>query len=136
MVGADAVLTDIDQLAADGIQHVTFGDPDFLNAPRYSMDLLRQAHGAHPELTFDVTVKVEHVLAHRDLWPEMGELGVLFVVSAFESTDHHTLEVLDKNHTAADMSEAVTVLRTAGIHVRPTWLPFFPWTIPDPMWPA
>ena len=131
VVGADSVLADIDQLAADGIQHVTFGDPDFLNAPRYSMDLLRAAHSAHPEMTFDLTVKVEHVLAHRYLWPEMAELGVLFVVSAFESTDHRTLEILDKNHTAADMSEAVTVLRAAGIHVRPTWLPFFPWTTPS-----
>ena len=130
VVGADSVLADIDQLASDGIQHVTFGDPDFLNAPRYSMDLLREAHSAHPELSFDLTVKVEHILAHRSLWPEMAELGVLFVVSAFESTDDRTLEVLDKNHTAADMSKAVAVLRSAGVHVRPTWLPFFPWTTP------
>ena len=130
VVGADSVLADIDQLATDGIQHVTFGDPDFLNAPRYSMDLLREAHAAHPDLTFDVTVKVEHILAHSSLWPEMSDLGVLFVVSAFESTDEGTLEVLAKNHTAADMSEAVTILRSTGIHVRPTWLPFFPWTTP------
>jgi radical SAM superfamily enzyme YgiQ (UPF0313 family) len=130
VVGADSVLADIDQLASDGIQHVTFGDPDFLNAPRYSMDLLRNAHTAHPGLTFDVTVKVEHILAHRSLWPEMADLGVLFVVSAFESTDDRTLGILDKNHTAVDMSEAVAVLRSSGIHVRPTWLPFFPWTSP------
>ena len=130
VVGADSVLADIDQLASDGIQHVTFGDPDFLNAPRYSMDLLREAHRAHPGLTFDVTVKVEHILAHRSLWPEMADLGVLFVVSAYESTDDRTLVILDKSHTVADMSEAVAVLRSAGIHVRPTWLPFFPWTTP------
>ena len=130
VVGADSVLADVDQLASDGIQHVTFGDPDFLNAPRYSMDLLRNAHDAHPTLTFDLTVKVEHVLAHQSLWAEMADLGVLFVVSAFESTDDETLAILDKNHTAADMSEAVALLRSAGIHVRPTWLPFFPWTSP------
>ena len=130
VVGADSVMADLDQLASDGIQHVTFGDPDFLNAPRYSMDLLRKAHRAHPGLTFDLTVKVEHVLAHRALWPEMADLGVLFVVSAFESTDDVTLAILDKNHSSADMSEAVAVLRSSGIHVRPTWLPFFPWTRP------
>ena len=130
VVGADSVMADLDQLVSDGIQHVTFGDPDFLNAPRYSMDLLRKAHGAHPTLTFDVTVKVQHVLAHRALWPEMADLGLLFVVSAFESTDDETLAILDKNHSAADMSEAVAVLRSSGIHVRPTWLPFFPWTSP------
>ncbi len=131
VVGAEAVLADIDQLAADGIEHVTFGDPDFLNAPRYSLDLLEAAHAAHPGLTFDVTVKVEHILAHRSIWAQMASLGVLFVVSAFESTDGRTLEILDKNHTVADMSEAVAVIRSSGIHVRPTWLPFFPWTNPD-----
>lgn len=128
VVGAAPVLADIDQLARDGIQHVTFGDPDFLNAPRYSLDLLRQAHAAHPELTFDVTVKVEHILIHAALWPELASLGVLFVVSAFESTDRRTLEILDKNHTVTDMAAAVSLLRSAGVHIRPTWLPFFPWT--------
>jgi radical SAM superfamily enzyme YgiQ (UPF0313 family) len=130
VVGAAQVLADIDQLARDGIRHVTFGDPDFLNAPRYSLDLLRQAHAAHPGLTFDVTVKVEHILNHASLWPELSRLGVLFVVSAFESTDQPTLEILDKNHTIADMAEAVSVLRAAGVHIRPTWLPFLPWTTP------
>jgi hypothetical protein len=130
VVGAKPVLADIDQLAADGIEHITFGDPDFLNAPRYSLDLLRAAHADHPGLTFDVTVKVEHILAHRSMWQEMASLGVLFVVSAFESTDLRTLDILDKNHTVADMAEAVKVLRSAGIHVRPTWLPFLPWTTP------
>ena len=130
VVGAESVLADIDQLAAGGVQHVTFGDPDFLNAPRYSMDLLRAAHAAHPDLTYDVTVKVEHILDHDTLWAEMAALGVLFVVSAFESTDRRTLDILDKNHTADDMARAVEVLRSAGIHVRPTWLPFFPWTTP------
>jgi radical SAM superfamily enzyme YgiQ (UPF0313 family) len=131
VVGAESVLTDIDQLAGDGIRHVTFGDPDFLNAPHYSLDLLREAHSAHPELTFDLTVKVEHILNHASLWGEMASLGVLFVVSAFESTDDRTLAILDKNHTEADMSEAVALLRSAGIHIRPTWLPFFPWTLPE-----
>jgi radical SAM superfamily enzyme YgiQ (UPF0313 family) len=131
LVGLEPVLADIEQLVAGGVQHVTFADPDFMNAPRYSLDVLGAAHAAHPELTFDVTVKVEHVLAHRKLWTEMSELGVLFVVSAFESVDERTLEILDKNHTVEDMSAAVGVLRAAGVHVRPTWLPFLPWTRPD-----
>lgn len=131
VVGAEAVLADIDQLAEDGVQHVTFGDPDFLNAPRYSMDILREAHAAHPGLTYDVTVKVEHILHHESIWPEMAQLGVLFVVSAFETTDDRTLEILEKEHTSADMSRAVATIRAAGVHIRPTWLPFFPWTKPS-----
>jgi hypothetical protein len=131
VVGSEKVLADIDQLASAGVEHVTFGDADFLNAPRYSLDLLREAHAAHPDLTFDVTVKVEHILAHESLWPEMASLGLLFAVSAFESTDDATLEILDKNHTAGDMARAVTVLRSADVHIRPTWLPFVPWTKPQ-----
>jgi Radical SAM superfamily len=131
VVGSEPVLADIDQLVAAGVEHVTFGDPDFLNAPRYSMDLLREASAAHPDLTFDVTVKVEHILAHESAWQEMASLGVLFVVSAFESTDRRTLEILDKNHTAEDMGAAVSILRSAGVHIRPTWLPFLPWTSPS-----
>ncbi|MEX1037985.1 MAG: CUAEP/CCAEP-tail radical SAM protein [Acidimicrobiia bacterium] len=128
VVGQDTVLGDIDQLVSMGAEHVTFADADFLNAPAYSMGLLRSAHATHPDLTFDVTVKVEHILDHRDLWPEMADLGVLFTVSAFESVDDRTLEILDKGHTVADMSEAVGVMRSSGVHLRPTWLPFLPWT--------
>lgn len=128
IVGADSVLSDIDQLASAGARHVTFGDPDFLNAPRYSLDVLRSAHHRHPHLTFDVTVKVSHILEHEGLWPELAAMGVLFVVSAFESVDPFTLDVLDKNHKVEDMSRAAGVLAAAGIHLRPTWLPFFPWT--------
>jgi hypothetical protein len=130
VVGADIVLTDIDQLARDGVEHITFGDPDFLNAPRYSLDLLREAHAAQPGLTFDITAKVEHIIKHRDLWSEMASLGVLFVVSAFESTDDRTLEIFDKGHTVSDMAMAVKVVRESGVHVRPSWLPFSPWTTP------
>jgi hypothetical protein len=133
VVGHEAVLGDIDRLVSEGVRHVTFADPDFLNAPRYSLDLVRAAHAAHPDLTFDVTVKVEHVLEHDGVWEELAGLGVLFVVSAFESTDDRTLEILDKGHTVGDMIRALAVLRSAGIHPRPTWLPFFPWTTPADM---
>lgn len=131
LVGAGPVLADVDRLAGAGVRHVTFADPDFLNAPRYSIDLLREAHAAHPDLTFDVTAKVEHILGHPAVWEDMARLGVLFVVSAFESVDDPTLGILEKGHTVADMSRAVDLLRRAGVHLRPTWLPFFPWTRPE-----
>jgi hypothetical protein len=82
-------------------------------------------------VTFDCTVKVEHVLRHADLWPELAAAGCVFVVSAFESVDDAVLERLDKGHSAADAARAVTILRDAGIEVRPSWLPFTPWTTHD-----
>lgn len=124
------VLADIAQLVGAGARHVTFGDADFLNAPAHSLAIIEAAHAAHPEVTFDATVKVSHILDHRDLWPRLAAANLLFVVSAFESTDDWTLEVLDKGHTRADMEEAVGLVRSAGLHIRPTWLPFMPWTRP------
>jgi hypothetical protein len=123
-----AVLDDIAQLVAVGARHITFGDPDFLNAPPHSMRIVRAMHERFPDLTFDCTVKVEHVLRHADVWPEFAAAGCAFVVSAFESVDDAVLERLDKGHTTADAARAVTVLREAGIDVRPSWMPFTPWT--------
>jgi hypothetical protein len=88
-------------------------------------------HERWPELTWDCTTKVEHVLHHADLWPELADAGCLFVVSAFESTDDVVLARLDKGHTVADEARAVTTLRAHGIEVRPSWLPFTPWTTLD-----
>jgi hypothetical protein len=131
VVPRDDVLADIEHLVAAGAKHVTFGDADFLNAPAHSLNILERAHLAHPEITFDATIKVEHILQHAHLWPRLAELNLLFVVSAFETVDAQTLEVLDKGHTVDDMARAVEITRQSGIHIRPTWLPFFPWTTPD-----
>lgn len=130
VVPRDDVLADISNLVDMGAGHITFGDADFLNAPAHSLKLLEEAHTAYPDITFDATVKVEHMLQHRDVWPRLAELNLLFVVSAFESVDNRTLEILDKGHTVADMDAAVELTRSAGIHIRPTWLPFMPWTTP------
>jgi len=126
--GAETVLADIDQQVVVGAEHITFGDPDFLNAPDQAMHLLRESAGNHPGLTFDATIKVEHLIEHQQLLPEMAELGVSFIVSAFESVDDQLLEVLDKGHTAADLDTALQLTDHAGIAIRPTWLPFTPWT--------
>jgi hypothetical protein len=130
-VDHDAVLADIAQLVAAGAEHITFGDPDFLNAPPHTLRIVRAMHERFPDVTFDCTVKVEHVLRHADLWAEFAASGCVFVVSAFESVDDAVLERLDKGHTAADAARAVTILRAAGIEVRPSWLPFTPWTTRD-----
>jgi Radical SAM superfamily len=123
-----AVAADIAQLVDSGAQHITFGDPDFLNAPPHSRRIVAAMHARFPDLTFDCTIKVEHVLRHADLWPELAEAGCVFVVSAFESVDDEVLARLDKGHTALDAARAVDILRAAGVDVRPSWLPFTPWT--------
>ena len=131
VVDADAVLEDAAQQVAAGATHITFGDPDFFNGVHHSRRVVRAFHERFPHVTFDCTVKVEHILRERDAWRELAEAGCLFVVSAFESVDDATLQRLDKGHTAADAALAVSVLREHGIEVRPSWLPFTPWTTLD-----
>jgi hypothetical protein len=126
-----AVLADVDQLVAAGARHINFADPDFLNAPHHSRRVVAAIHRRHPDLTFDATIKVEHILRYPDALPELAEAGCAFVVSAFESVSDPILRCLDKGHTAADASEAVIALRAQGIEVRPSWLPFTPWTTVD-----
>jgi radical SAM superfamily enzyme YgiQ (UPF0313 family) len=128
IVGPEAVLADVAQLVAAGARHLTFADPDFLNGVHHSLRVVRAVHDRFPELTFDCTTKVELVLRHREIWSEMAETGCLFVVSALESVNDDILARLDKGHTAADAAEAIAVLRAEGIEVRPSFLPFTPWT--------
>jgi radical SAM superfamily enzyme YgiQ (UPF0313 family) len=130
LVGEDVVVADVAQLVALGARHVTFGDPDFLNGPHHARRVVAAVHEAFPAITFDVTVKVEHILRQRDLWGDFAGAGCLFAVSAFESASDDILRHLDKGHTAADEVEAVAVLRAAGIEPRPSLLPFTPWTRP------
>jgi radical SAM superfamily enzyme YgiQ (UPF0313 family) len=122
------VLADVDQLVAAGAAHLTYADPDFLNAPRHALRVVAAVHERHPRLTFDCTVKVEHVLRHPGLWPELVAAGCRFVVSAFESTNDRLLALLRKGHTVEEASAAVKLLRGHGLEVRPSWLPFTPWT--------
>jgi radical SAM superfamily enzyme YgiQ (UPF0313 family) len=128
IVAEDVVLADVEALAAAGAKHLTFGDPDFLNGPQHSLRVVRAVHRRFPGMTFDCTVKVEHILRHAHLWPEFAASGCLFVVSAFETVDDEVLARLDKGHTAAEAAEAVELLRGHGIEIRPSFLPFTPWT--------
>jgi radical SAM superfamily enzyme YgiQ (UPF0313 family) len=127
-IPADVVLDDISQQVAAGARHITFGDPDFLNRWAHSMQITDELHRRHPGVTYDVTTKVSHLLDRPELIPGLARTGCLFVVSAFECVNDAILGYLDKGHTAADASRATMLLRENGIAVRPSWLPFTPWT--------
>lgn len=128
VVGADVVSADVRQQVAAGARHITFGDPDFFNGPTHAVRVVEALHREHPEVTYDVTIKVEHLLAHRALVPALKATGCLFVTSAVESLDDAVLAKLEKGHTRADFLEALQLLRAHELAMKPTFIPFTPWT--------
>ncbi len=128
IVQPEIVLEDIRRQVAAGAQHITFGDPDFFNGPGHAIPILEALHREWPALTYDVTIKVEHLLRHRDLLPVLARTNCAFVTTAVESFDDAVLAKLDKGHTLAEFRECVGLTRAAGVPLAPTFIPFHPWT--------
>lgn len=131
VVQAEVVLEDIRRQVAAGAEHITFGDPDFFNGPGHAMAIVDALHREWPLLTYDVTIKIEHLLKHSALLPKLRETACRFVTSAVESLDDAVLEKLDKGHTRAGFLEALALMRAADLPLAPTFLPFTPWTTLD-----
>jgi radical SAM superfamily enzyme YgiQ (UPF0313 family) len=128
VVPVDVVVADVRAQVASGARHVTFGDPDFFNGIRHAVEVVRAVARECPGVTYDVTIKVEHLLAHADALPFLAETGCAFVTSAVESIDDEVLRRLEKGHTAADFQRAVALCREAGVVMAPTFVAFTPWT--------
>jgi radical SAM superfamily enzyme YgiQ (UPF0313 family) len=129
IVGREIVIEDIRQQVAAGARHVTFGDPDFFNGPTHAMAIVEALHTQFPDVTYDATIKIEHLRKHRQLLPRLKETGCLFVTSAVESLDDEVLRKLEKNHTRRDFEDAAREMREVGLALQPTFLAFTPWTM-------
>jgi radical SAM superfamily enzyme YgiQ (UPF0313 family) len=128
VVPIDVVLQDVAAQVAAGASHITFGDPDFFNGPGHARQLMERFAVQFPGVTYDVTIKIEHLLKHADLLPVLRGSGCLFITSAVESVDDAVLGKLRKGHTRADFGRAVELCRHAGVTLSPTFVPFTPWT--------
>ncbi|MBI3667462.1 MAG: radical SAM protein, partial [Acidobacteria bacterium] len=127
VVDRDVVMADIRQQVAAGARHITFGDPDFFNGVGHAVAIVRWLHEEFPALTYDATIKIEHLLKHSTHLNTLRETGCLFVTSAVESIDDGVLALLDKGHTRRDFVEALRLCRKAGLTMSPTFVPFTPW---------
>jgi radical SAM superfamily enzyme YgiQ (UPF0313 family) len=128
VVPVDVVLADIRQQVAAGATHITFGDPDFLNGPAHARRIVEALHAEWPALTYDVTIKVEHLRRHDDLLPLLRDTGCAFVTSAVESVDDAVLAHLAKGHTRSDVETVAGRCREVGLTLVPTFVAFTPWT--------
>jgi radical SAM superfamily enzyme YgiQ (UPF0313 family) len=128
IVQKDVVLADIRQQVAAGAQHITFGDPDFLNGPGHALAIAEALHAEFPAVSYDVTIKVEHLLKHAEALETLARTGCLFITSAVESVDDTILARLDKGHTRADFLRALELMQRLGLTLVPTFVAFTPWT--------
>jgi len=128
IVDREVVLADIRQQVQTGAQHITFGDPDFFNGVGHAVPLVEALHREFPQLTYDVTIKVEHLRENADLLRTLRDTGCLFIVSAVESLDDGILEKLRKGHTRADFFRVVEDCRRMELILQPTFVPFTPLT--------
>jgi hypothetical protein len=127
IVQRDVVLEDIRRQVAAGAEHITFGDPDFFNGIGHSLAIVRALHDEFHCITYDVTIKISHLLKHAEHLPTLRDTGCLFVTSAVESLDDRVLTRLDKGHTRRDFEEVVRLFREVGLTLAPTFVPFTPW---------
>jgi radical SAM superfamily enzyme YgiQ (UPF0313 family) len=128
IVQRDVVMDDVRRQIADGAQHISFGDPDFFNGIKHALQLVEQFHREFPAITYDATIKIEHLRRYERHLPRLKATGCLFVVSAVESVDDAVLRALDKGHTRADFLHVARTFRALQMTLHPTFVPFTPWT--------
>jgi radical SAM superfamily enzyme YgiQ (UPF0313 family) len=128
IVSRDVVLADIRQQVAAGAQHISFGDPDFFNGIRHATELVEVFHREFPRITYDVTIKIEHLRKYEEHLPRLRDTGCLFVISAVEAVDDAILARLDKGHTRQDFLHVAGTFRSHGMTLHPTFVAFTPWT--------
>ena len=128
VISRDVVMADVRQQVAAGAQHISFGDPDFFNGIRHAMELVAAFHEEFPAVTYDVTIKIEHLRKYEEHLPQLRDTGCLFVISAVESVDDATLARLDKGHTREDFLWVARRFRALGTTLHPTFVAFTPWT--------
>jgi radical SAM superfamily enzyme YgiQ (UPF0313 family) len=131
IVSREVVLEDIRRQMAAGAQHISFGDPDFFNGIRHAMKLVEEFHREFSGITYDVTIKIEHLRKYQEHLPKLRDTGCLFVISAVESVDDAVLDFLDKGHTREDFLQVAKTFRELGMTLHPTFVPFTPWTTLD-----
>ena len=128
IVPVDLVLADIRSQVAAGATHVTFGDPDFFNGIGHATRVIEAFAREFPDVSYDVTIKIEHLLAHADQLSRLRDTRCAFVTSAVEALDDEVLKKLNKGHTRADFERVVELFDAIDLPLAPTFVAFTPWT--------
>jgi radical SAM superfamily enzyme YgiQ (UPF0313 family) len=128
VVPIPVVMADVRAQVDAGARHITFGDPDFFNGIGHARAVLDAFAREFAGISFDVTIKIEHLLRHADALPLLRDSGCAFVTSAVEAIDDAILAKLEKGHTRADFERVVELFEQTGLLLEPTFVAFTPWT--------
>ena len=131
IVSREVVMADVRQQVAAGAQHISFGDPDFFNGIRHALELVAAFHSEFPDVTYDVTIKIEHLRKYDQHLTALRDTGCLFVIRAVESIHNKILQRLDKGHTREDFLHVARRFRSLNMTLHPTFVAFTPWTTMD-----
>jgi radical SAM superfamily enzyme YgiQ (UPF0313 family) len=123
----DAVLSDVRQLADEGVRHFCFIDAEFFNSRTIGVAAIRRIAAEVPGATFEFTTRVDHILDYTELLEELVGLGLRRVTSALEFPSDRILRIFDKGIDVARMREAIATAQRLGFVLNPTFIPFTPW---------
>jgi len=128
IVPVATVMSDVRAQVEAGARHITFGDPDFFNGIGHATAVLEAFARQVPGVSYDVTIKVEHLIKQAHVLPLLRDTGCAFVTTAVESVDDAVLGRLEKGHTQSDFERVVALFRGIDLALSPTFVPFTPWT--------
>src|SRR3984957_8803197 len=75
IVRRDVVMADVRQQVAAGARHISFGDPDFFNGIKHALELIEEFHREFPDVTYDVTIKIEHLKKYEQVLSALRDAG-------------------------------------------------------------
>ena len=128
IIDSEIVIADVRQQISSGAEHISFGDPDFFNGPGHAVKIITALNTEFPQISYDATIKIEHLLKHKSLIPTLKQTGCLFITTAVESVEENILKILDKGHTKKEFELVAEITKKVGVPISPTFVPFTPWT--------
>jgi radical SAM superfamily enzyme YgiQ (UPF0313 family) len=124
---SDIVIEDARQLAEQGVRHFCFVDAEFFNSQTLGARAMHRIADEFGPCTFEITTRVDHIIANADLLEELSEVGLCRVTSALEFPSDNILRVFDKGIDVDDMRRAIATAHRIGLELNPTFIPFTPW---------
>ena len=102
----------------------------FLQRTDHAMRIVEALHAAHPAVTYDVTIKVEHLLAASRAAAAAARNRLPVRDERRRIGRRSRARAARKGHTRADFFEAVALCRAGGLTLVPTFVAFHPWLTP------